>query len=1150
MQRFIHISLAPILIGLALLIGCDDHRNGGPIDLGGSIASIDLRATHTVIRGYAGEVRSERIIAVGRDLQGVAVPGEKITFAILNPQPWKGTLSTPEDAVTNETGQMTAGYNLALDRSDNVVIEARSGNVTARITLQILVVDDLPCRLTLEAERQVLAVPPNQTRQTKVTATLVDEQGTALSGMMIRFRTDPPGLGYVDSDTATTDNNGRVTRTFTSIVNKYGLCAIVAQVGDSAARTTIEIRATGVNAYITLTTPTPFVRAARGVDAVINLTATVVDANRKAVSGTTVAFEALPLNSQPTFGSLTALDTTDGNGRADAVFHSLGQFGKQRVKVKVLPSGWSGQPQPDPGKGGCRPAGADDNEIFDEIIIEARELLAEISSLSLRAFPDFLNLPPDSNGVSNIEAVVRNDENNAVEGVFVKFTTTRGALSNITATDAGGIARAVFRSNYETGEAVVKASIEGTQFERAVRIVVQQAVGNRGRLTLTTDRESIYADNGLTYAALTALLSDEEGQALAGKQIIFTKTHGTVNSPVTTDSLGIARAIFRDIGMPSLNEEGRIVPAVISAKYNPLALQASVEITILPRNPVARITLQSAVDRLNAGGRDSTSIIATCFLANNDFAPAGTLVRFESNIGRFASAAVPITGNYGIAETKYISGSAVGQAVLKASVQNEDNILESNPVSIELIPGPPRRVVVSADPERLITNNPDSYSTVSALVVDTVGNPVASGTLVRFAASLGNITPSAITNAHGIAVARLSAGVQAGLCEITAAVGTIEGRTTVTFVAGRPNSIELSANPLNIAVAGTGGTSTSTLTAIVKDANGNPVEQPTIVYFQLLNEPPVPGGCNINNRGQIDSALTAHGRAVVSLNSGLQVGGKVIRAYTWGDDARTALVEVTLATIMVVSGPPFSLDIDVNNNGSNALGGAWKIEVSARVFDMYRNPVADNIPVVFTVDPAIASISSGYTGNRSSVNTSEPGLAYANLIYQSGVTFSQVTITTSVATPLGRITGSKLHTLPLQDGVLELNLDPGNWRFERSRPNDIASIRVWAVLKDGHLVEINNAPVLFLTDRSQLYWFNNQSRSYIPFYPNPARKLTGVQDALHNELPGQATVYLRGVMNDFFLDDITIVEDAQVTASVEGYEDVRAEPVFVYFTRR
>ena len=387
---------------------------------------------------------------------------------------------------------------------------------------------------------------------------------------------------------------------------------------------------------------------------------------------------------------------------------------------------------------------------------------------------------------------------------------------------------------------------------------------------------------------------------------------------------------------------------------------------------------------------------------------------------------------------------------------------------------------------------------------------------------------------------RLTAGVTAGFATITATVsapyGLISDDVRVQFIAGNPNSIELSAYPLTIQARGTGGRESSTLTAKVYDPNGNLVTANTIVYFQLIRQPPEPEGCNFNNHGPLDSAFTANGVATVTLNSGTSSGPVLVRAYTWRDpDTRLQLVQVTNSNVQVVSGPPELMDIDVNNEGRDAGGGAWQIQVAVRISDHWRNPVADHIPVAFTVEPDIATIEPGWT--------EEGGLAVTWLTYNSSNTFDSLTIIARIELPDTTLTAQLPYVLPLQRGELSLNVSPTNWMFERPPPGedgDPCLIRCWAVLTDGHGVLINNAPILFTANRASFWWSDAQGQLHEFEPPDPAVK---------NTEDGVATVYLRGVMDDFFLDVFTLEVTVTIGASVVGYEDVYARPETVTMTR-
>ncbi len=329
-----------------------------------------------------------------------------------------------------------------------------------------------------------------------------------------------------------------------------------------------------------------------------------------------------------------------------------------------------------------------------------------------------------------------------------------------------------------------------------------------------------------------------------------------------------------------------------------------------------------------------------------------------------------------------------------------------------------------------------------------------------------------------------------------------------------------------------------------------------MVVFELLDEPPPPRGCNINNHGRIDSAATSNGEATVTLYAGTQSGGRLLRVYTWADESRMDTLSI-LCRFMVLGGEPAMIDIDVNNEGEDRDGGCWAIEVSARVFDEWINPVRDGIPVEFTCD-SVAHIGPSWTGNESRNGSRERGVAYATMIYNSAATFDTLTITASIRVQGGRVTAEREHILPLNEGSLALYVTPGNWDIDE---NETACFRCIAVLTDGHEVWINNGPILFTSTRAYFHWYNYVRNCYIEYRihdepPELVIKYTGWHIdwgnayAAYREEPGEATVYLIGNEEDFFLGD-PLQEEVSVTINAEvfGYEGVEADPSVVYVTR-
>jgi len=998
------VALLVVMSG-SLFIGCDNNNNQPIIpETGNQVTSIEIRAQHTLISGLRGEERTEQITAIARNASGVGVSGVSLRFGIRDPQNYKGTITVAaSDSVTDQNGQIIANYSVVLEQDVDVVITTKVGQISAEKTMQLRVREESG-NLSVEVTKGVLTVPPGQTRNTQVTATLVDSEGLALPGVQVRFSTNPATMGFVDSDTGMTDNSGRAIRTFTSIVNQYGKCDVISKVGETTeAKSTIEIRNVAGPRFILIDLQPPNLFVEQGENAQSIVKAVVTDSTGVGVPGTAVLFEIASLGDDPIFGSLTSVGdtTTNMDGEISTTFNSRGGFGQEWIIARVIPSQETeGSP-----------------DLSTRAIISVDPLTDAPRSMTLSATPSLFNIPPDSTGKAIISAKIRDQNRNGIPNLTVNFSADMGTLARPTATDSSGTATTEFyilplsdiEDFEETAIARVTATIPGTGWTSTVEITITVTEVGEGTLTIQTDIKHIWADGpGLSFAKITAILQDADGQSLSNQPIVFTSSFpsSVVQSPMNTDSLGRAMTVFDDAGLPSINPETGMPDSVlITARYDPMGLASSLRIMIGERNPVSLINFGVQARQLVASSGDSTSARATCILSDGSAAPEGTTVNFEARYGSFSERTVHVTGSSGAADTWYIAGRMVTTDTLWAYVKTTQDSVVSNLVLIDLVSGPPAIMVLGAEPWELVTNDPTSVSIVTATVMDTSGNPVRQGTLVNFSSLLGTITPSAITDIDGDAKVRLTPGTQAGVTEITATVNTGTGQitatTTVTFISGTPNQIQLTADPLQIQVKGTGGISTSTLRATVKDPNGNLVENPVSVVFELINEPPPDAGCTLGERDQVFVTQTSNGVAVASLNAGTQIGGKLIRAYTWPDsaDEPERIVEVILQTVAVVAGPPFQLDIDVNDEGTDAGGGAWVIEVSARVWDIHRNPVADRIPVVFTVDPEIANIAPGYTGNDGVSGNATQGLAYAALIYNSINTFDPINISAEITTP-------------------------------------------------------------------------------------------------------------------------------------------------------
>lgn len=868
------------------------------------------------------------------------------------------------------------------------------------------------------------------------------------------------------------------------------------------------------NYYIAIDNLPESVTSLNGITRQFDFTVTVINTR----DNTPVSGEELTLTVAGA-GSVSPVQaTTDGDGFVDAV--------------------WSVSPQ----------LGASTATIFAEIGGFHNQKTIEIEgtvrpfALSLNAEPQTVVIPQGTSASIAISAYVSDATGVGTPATSIRFSMQPadgyeqfGSLTPDYVTDNDGLADATFNSKSGFGRMVIRCEVDNEQLippvygEITVQ-VIQEAAGS-GVVRLSSDQAYIYADNGVSTARISALMQNGQGAALSGEQIGFSvNNNGIVPNSAVTNNQGIALVELSDVGLPSTNANGDREPCRIIARNLRYRTADTIFVDIRPPENVQSILLSTENRTMGING--SVWVRATCFLDpnRNRIAPLGKTVQFtlDPGLGRYERVQV-VTDQNGTAMTQFIAGAASGSVTLLAQLRNPDApevLIESNAVEISIQPGPPNRMTMFADPVLIRIGEGGAQSLITATVRDSASNPVRDGTVVSFSPTLGNMTPSSVVTAGGRAEAFLRPGEQSGVSTVTGTVqsptGEVNAQTWVQFVAGGGTSIEFTANPLQIQPGLHQG---SGLRVTLRDIHGNLVQTPTQVVFELITDDEPPESCNINDNDpfNMDTTTTNNGVAVATLNAGWRPGFQLLRAFTLDANGQPTGVEAYLRDLQIVSGPPESIDIGFNFNARDAGGSSWQLELSARVLDVFHNPVADSIPVVFSLDEDIASVTPGFTGNSGIFSEPTMGTAFSALTFFGRDAFQPVTVTAYCRTEqIDSVGGSGSANLPLIQGQLSLSVDPGNWLFERDE-GDTCNVLVWATCRDGHGTVIDEAPVLFNSSRGRLY---------------------ETEDDV-----GSAAVRLRGTENTFFLDDELVEEIIELNATVEGY-DVHADSVNVIINRR
>jgi len=166
---------------------------------------------------------------------------------------------------------------------------------------------------------------------------------------------------------------------------------------------------------------------------------------------------------------------------------------------------------------------------------------------------------------------------------------------------------------------------------------------------------------------------------------------------------------------------------------------------------------------------------------------------------------------------------------------------------------------------------------VSALVVESIGTPVADGTVVQFFTNLGRIEEQGKTN-DGVARVNFVSDTRSGLATVTARSGAVSAETTIAVGGELTLHVLVTAEPRRIV-----DSRSSQITATVLDSDGNPV--PNIGVYFTVSGP----GAQVASTEFLDSG----GRVIFTDNDGR---ARDVLRTRWPRDAAAKTVTVTATT--------------------------------------------------------------------------------------------------------------------------------------------------------------------------------------------------------------------------------------------------------------
>ena len=686
-------------------------------------------------------------------------------------------------------------------------------------------------------------------------------------------------------------------------------------------------------------------------------------------------------------------------------------------------------------------------------------------SITLIASPEWI--PSDGASSSTITAVIHDTDSNPVaDGTDVTFSTTSGSFSNglktITVQVSGGagfVSVSLIASNTPGIAQITCISNYISQ-----NVVVSMGVGS---IELTASPTSIPAD-GSSSTIKAVVMNSQNLPVPNGTAVTFTILNGspsdvTFSNGEITITLGTTTVdgTLSGVVITSLISGTTSGTARVQALSNGVTQTVSISIGLLP---IAAINLKADPTSIPADDSSSSTITATCVdVTGNLFNQNGTVLKFTTSIGKFSNGQKqveviskvqdPVTGQVVVS---LIAGTESGIALVvceSGGVKQSTNVRIGTTIAA---------ISLAANPTSIQADGISS-STITALLKDISGDPVSqSGIKVKFTTTMGTFSNgddeiTMTTSNTGTVVVSLIAGTTSGIALIVCESGGVTQSTNVTIGSSASvASITLTANPTSLPAD---GTSSSTITALLKDVSGNPVSQSGIpVVFKTTFGHFSNGTKSIT----VTTSSTGGGSVVVSLISDTTSGTAMITCESGGVIQSTNITIGSSASVssITLTANPTSLPAD----------GTSSSTITALLKDVSGNPVSQSgIPVVFKT--TLGRFSNG----TKSITVTTSGTGGSVVVSLISDTTSGTAVVTCESGGVIQATTVNIGSSNTQVGSITLSASPSS--FSASDATLSSKITATIYTANGDPVS-SGVTVTFATN---LGFFSNNQQSVIGY---------------------------------------------------------------------
>ena len=534
---------------------------------------------------------------------------------------------------------------------------------------------------------------------------------------------------------------------------------------------------------------------------------------------------------------------------------------------------------------------------------------------------------------AKLTALLKDGQLSSIPNQKVKFGFTEKnneiLSANEVLTNAQGVAEiTVTDLENDGGIATIKATRGKLESDPAT-VYFKAAFGKDRQLTATV-HSNVLETTGKT--TITATITNSEGTPIQGQTVKFrSNSNATQFSNVTSDS--DAQGQVQTTVSNNLAEDIIVMVEADTAKQTiPLYFGAKVRLT--PLNIADGVADGSTAVSLTASIENFKGQGIAGIPLNFRLNPGqGLLSKYFGNSDENGRVTFEIVDN--VDETVTVAAQAGSLQVATAQVKFTAPAAPAAQIG---------SITLNSSKTELKLND---QIDVIAQVLDTTGKPAQLGTVVNFETSgIGTITPKVLTDSNGRASAIFQSTTQAGIATIKATAGNMQADLTLIVNPNNAGIIEVKKiDPQAIGIIGSGVTQSSTITFLIKDDLGNPVQDGTTVNFSL-------GTTTLGGGETISAAsnITHNGLVSVALKSGSVAGNVDVIATVASQNG----VQIrTSARVTIVGSVPDARHLSLAAEFLNIAGGVQfglQDKITAYVGDRFGNIVPDGTGVSFITE--------------------------------------------------------------------------------------------------------------------------------------------------------------------------------------------------------